>query len=105
VTQPNEVASGGKTGQTKTSTVRGRQGSMQAEGQVRPLSTVRTGERVYLVRVEAGRGLNSRLAAMGFVPDVEINVVSNGHPGPFVIIVMEAKMMLGRGVAHKIMVK
>lgn len=71
----------------------------------RPLSTVGPGESVRLVRVDAGRGLNSRLAAMGFVPDVRITIVSNSHPGPFVIIVKAAKMMLGRGVAHKILVK
>ena len=58
-----------------------------------------------LVRVDAGRGLNSRLAAMGFVPNATISVVSNGHPGPFVVIVRDVKMMLGRGVAHRIMVK
>lgn len=75
------------------------------QSQVRPLSTVATGEKVRLVRVEAGRGLNSRLASMGFVPDVEITVVSNGHPGPFVIIVKDVKMVLGRGVARKVLVR
>lgn len=73
--------------------------------QVRPLSMVRTGDSVRLVRVNAGRGLNSRLASMGFVSDVEIRVVSNGHPGPFVVIIKDVKMVLGRGVAQKIMVR
>jgi len=73
--------------------------------QTRPLSAVQTGEKARVVRVEAGRGLNYRLAAMGFVPDVEITVVSNGHPGPFVVVIKDVKLALGRGVAHKIMVK
>ncbi|MBA7475399.1 hypothetical protein ES707_10768 [subsurface metagenome] len=72
--------------------------------QLRLLSVVKDGERVKLVKVNAGQGLNSRLAAMGLLPDVEITVVSNGHPGPFVINVKGSKMMLGRGMAHKIMV-
>jgi len=72
---------------------------------IQPLSTVRAGQSVRLARVDAGRGLNSRLAAMGLVTNTEIKVVSNNHPGPFVIIVKEAKVMLGRGMAHKIMVK
>ena len=72
--------------------------------QLIPLSMVKAGEKVKLVSVNAGRGLNSRLAAMGLVPDVEIIVVSNGHPGPFVISVKDSKMMLGKGMAHKIMV-
>ncbi|MEN6337176.1 MAG: FeoA family protein [Phycisphaerales bacterium] len=75
------------------------------QSQVRPLSTVTTGDTVRLVRVRAGRGLNSRLASMGFVRDVEIRVVSNGHPGPFVIIVKDIKMVLGRGVAMKVFVR
>jgi ferrous iron transport protein A len=75
------------------------------EGRARLLSAVRAGETVRLVRVEAGRGLNSRLASMGLVPDAQIRVVSNGHPGPFVVVVKEAKMMLGHGVDHKILVK
>jgi len=70
----------------------------------RPLSKVRAGETVKLVGIEAGRGLNSRLASMGLVPNVKITVVNNSRPGPFVISVKNSKMMLGRGMAHKIMV-
>jgi Fe2+ transport system protein FeoA len=78
---------------------------MTAEYQTKPLSVVKTGETVRLVRVDAGRGLNSRLASMGLVANSEIKVVSNGHPGPLVIVVKDVKVMLGRGMAHKIMVK
>jgi len=72
--------------------------------QPRPLSTVQAGETVKLVRINAGHGLNSRLASMGLLPNVEVTVVRNTHPGPFVISVRDSKMMLGRGMAHKIMV-
>lgn len=72
--------------------------------QMKPLSMVRAGERVKLARVEAGRGLKSRLASMGLVTGAEIMVVSNSHPGPFVISVKDSRMMLGRGMANKIMV-
>jgi len=65
---------------------------------------VRTGETVKLDSIDAGRGLNSRLASMGLVPKAEIIVISNGHPGPFVISVKGSRMMLGKGMAHKIMV-
>ena len=72
---------------------------------LRPLSTVRDGEKVKLARIDAGRGLNSRLASMGLVPNVEITVVSNRQRGPFMISVKNSKMMLGRGMANKIMVR
>jgi len=102
VTGQNNVAlPAGKAAQT----IQGQERSPAGGIQVKPLSKVDTGETVRFVRVDAGRGLNSRLAAMGFVPNTAITVVSNNHPGPFVIIVKDAKMMLGRGVAHKIMVK
>lgn len=70
----------------------------------RPLSKIQAGETVKLASIEAGRDLNSRLASMGLVTNVEITVVSNNQPGPFVISVKNSKMMLGRGMAHKIMV-
>ena len=70
----------------------------------RPLSKVRAGETVKLAGIEAGRGLHSRLASMGLVSNVAITVVSNSETGPFVISVKNSKMMLGRGMAHKIMV-
>ena len=75
-----------------------------SDKQIKPLSVVQAGETVKLARIEAGRGLNSRLASMGLVPNVKITVVNNSHPGPFVISVKGSKMMLGRGMAHKIMV-
>ena len=74
------------------------------DNKAKPLSAVGDGETVKLVRIEAGRGLNSRLASMGLVPNVKITVVSSGRPGPFIIMVKGSKMMLGRGIAHKIMV-
>jgi len=71
---------------------------------LKPLSTVKAGETVRLVSINAGRGLNSRLASMGLVPNVKLTVVNNRHPGPFIISVKDSKMMLGRGIAHKIIV-
>ena len=71
---------------------------------LRPLSAVTGGETVKLAKVEAGRGLNNRLASMGLLPNVEITVIKNAHRGPFVISVKDSKMMLGRGMAHKIVV-
>jgi ferrous iron transport protein A len=72
--------------------------------EIQPLSKIGSGKKAKLVTIEAGRGLYNRLASMGLVSDVEITVVSNGHPGPFVINVKGSKVMLGRGMANKILV-
>ena len=70
----------------------------------RPLSMLPVGKTARLAAVDAGRNLNSRLASMGLVPGVQIRVISNNHPGPFMINVKGTRVMLGRGMAHKIMV-
>ena len=75
-----------------------------ADKQLRPLSVVKEGETVKLATINAGQGLKSRLTTMGLLPNVEITVINNSHPGPFVISVKNSRMMLGRGMAHKIMV-
>jgi ferrous iron transport protein A len=71
----------------------------------RLLTTTKAGDIVHLVRIDAGRSLKSRLTAMGLVPDGELTVVSNGHPGPFLLMVKGTKVVLGRGAAHKITVR
>jgi len=72
--------------------------------EIKSLSEIRSGQKVKLVSIEAGRGLANRLVSMGLLPNVEITVINNSHPGPFVINVKGSKIMIGRGMAHKIMV-
>ena len=71
---------------------------------IQSLSEVRSGQKVKLISIEAGRGLINRLVSMGLLPNVEITVINNSHPGPFVINVKGSKIMLGRGMANKILV-
>lgn len=69
-----------------------------------PLAIVQAGRRVRLVAVDRGHGLQGRLAAMGLVPGVEIKVLRNSMHGPFLVEVKGSRIMLGRGMARKIMV-
>ncbi len=71
---------------------------------IKPLSQVRDGGTVRLARVDAGHGLNGRLAAMGLFRGVEITVLRNEHPGPFIVSVKGTRVILGRGMAQKILV-
>lgn len=70
----------------------------------RPLSGVKAGEKVTLVYIDAGHGLRGRLTAMGLVPGTILTIINNDQPGPFVINVKNTKVMLGRGMAQKIIV-
>ena len=69
-----------------------------------PLEVVKVGRRVRLLALNAGRGLQGRLVAMGLVPGVEIKVLRNSVHGPFLIEVKGSRIMLGRGMAQKILV-
>lgn len=69
-----------------------------------PLSSLADGMGGRLASVEAGRGLRARLVAMGLSPGVEVKVVNNRGGGPFVVAVMGTRIVLGRGMAHKVFV-
>lgn len=69
------------------------------------LDEVKAGQRVRLVCAEAGRGLQGRLTAMGLIPGVEFEVKKNDTLGPVVIALKGTRLMLGRGMTHKVFVK
>ncbi|MFA5293176.1 MAG: FeoA domain-containing protein [Phycisphaerae bacterium] len=61
--------------------------------------------KVRFVKIEAGQGLKARLAAMGLFPGVQFRIINNSHPGPLVIDLKGARIVLGRGMAGKMAVK
>ena len=70
-----------------------------------PLSKVKPGERVKFVTVTGGRRLQARLAAMGMIPGVELEVICNNFQGPFIVAIRNSRVMIGRGMAQKIEVE
>ena len=70
-----------------------------------PLSMVNSGQKVRLLAIRAGRGLQARLASMGLVPGAELEVISNNLRGPFIVSVKGSRLVLGRGMAHRIEVE
>lgn len=79
---------------------------MQMESEkVYPLSMAKAGQKVVIKRIAAGHGLNSRLCAMGLLPNSQVTVVTNNPSGPFVVSVKNTKLMLGRGMVQKIWVE
>ncbi len=69
-----------------------------------PLAIVQPGRGVRLIAVDAGHALRGRLAAMGLVPGVEIEVLRNSMHGPLLVKVKGSRIMLGRGMSQKIIV-
>ncbi len=71
-----------------------------------PLSMVAPGQEVQLVAMHGGWGIRRRLAEMGLNPGVRIKVIqADFHGGPIIVAVRDTRLALGRGMAHKIMVK
>ncbi len=62
------------------------------------------GEEVMVSRIEAGRELKQRLAAMGLLPDSKITVVRSVSQGQVIVRLKDSRVVLGRGMANKIFV-
>ena len=75
-----------------------------ADTNIKPLDQVSAGNEAKIVMIEAGCGLKNRLASMGLLTDVEIRVVRNDGAGQIIVNVKNSKVILGRGMSHKIFV-
>ena len=69
-----------------------------------PLNEVDAGQRVRVSQIEGGRDLTARLCAMGLTPGVSVDVVATGG-GPMILDVLGSRLMLGRGMATKVLVR
>jgi Fe2+ transport system protein FeoA len=73
--------------------------------QLMPLAMVVPGEMVQVVNVRAGWGLQRKLADMGLTPGVTIRVMNSQTPGPIIIDLRGSRLVLGYGMAQKILVR
>ena len=74
------------------------------ERSLRTLDKVSAGSIVHLAKIEGERGVKHRLAAMGVLPDEEILVLINEHCGQVVLNVKNSRVVVGRGMARKLLV-
>lgn len=68
------------------------------------LAMVGVGHPVTLVKIQANRKLTHRLTDLGLTPGTELEILQD-QGGPLIIAVRNSRVALGRGIAHKIMVK
>ena len=69
-----------------------------------PLAMAGTGRKVRLVSVNGGRAVCSHLAALGLIPGVEVEVKRNTPGGPFILGLKGGQLVIGKGMAQKILV-
>ncbi|MFH1045511.1 MAG: FeoA domain-containing protein [Candidatus Omnitrophota bacterium] len=70
-----------------------------------PLTMIATGKDVVLVSIEGGWGLRKRLSEMGLNEGMQFKILHGHRPGPHIILVGNTRLVLGHGMAHKILVK
>lgn len=88
----------------KRRTAKGVAADVGAE-QPQPLAGMAPGRRIVIVDLDAGRELWLRLESMGIFPDIEATVMSNYNHGPLLLAVGDNRIMLGRGMAEKVIVQ
>ncbi|MEW6686612.1 MAG: FeoA family protein [Candidatus Edwardsbacteria bacterium] len=70
-----------------------------------PLSLVSPGKEVTLVAIHGGRGLRARLTDMGLNEGIKLRVLHSHHSGPCIILIGNTRLVLGHGMASKILVQ
>ncbi len=68
------------------------------------LTMVTPGKEVTLVSITGGRGLRAKLTDMGLNEGMQIKVLHSHRPGPCVILAGNTRLVLGHGMAQKILV-
>ena len=68
------------------------------------LNNISSGTTVKIARIDAGRGLRQRLAALGLLPGASVRVIKTLGRGQVVVEIFQSKTLLGRGVTEKIYV-
>jgi ferrous iron transport protein A len=79
--------------------------SVGSQDKVVSLSILRAGEHGEVVRLAGGRGMLSRMTALGFTPGADVTVVQNYGRGPLIARVRDARIALGRGEAGRVYVR
>lgn len=70
-----------------------------------PLAHVATGSRVIVSCLTGGRRLDARLADLGILPGVCVEVLRKGGNGPVIVASRGSRMAIGCGMAAKVLVR
>lgn len=70
-----------------------------------PLTAVPPGKDVVVVSITGGRGMQAKLTDMGLYQGISLRVIQCAGRGPCVILFYNTRLILGHGMAQKILVK
>ena len=79
---------------------------MDNKKNITTLTDIKEGRKGIIISIEGGRNATKRLADLGLTTGIEINVLRKSFlSGPIEIEVCGSKLVLGRGLASKILVE
>ena len=73
--------------------------------QLKPLATAKPGEKLRIKALSGGKGMQMHLLAMGLRIEDPIMVITNNDQGQLVVALDQKRYVLGREMAHKILVQ
>ncbi len=74
-------------------------------GPILPLSMLSSGKNALVRKLAEGENARKRLMAMGFIPGTDLKIVRNDRRGPLIISLLNSRVVIGRGIAQKILVE
>ena len=69
------------------------------------LANATPNKRYKITRINGGFRLNSRLCAMGLIPNETFSVMNYSMGGPLTVVIKGVKLAIGRGMARKIIIR
>lgn len=72
---------------------------------MKPLSFLPISQNGVVKDIIGGRGVWHRLTEMGLVRGATVRVVKNDGCGPLIVALGEGRLVLGQGIAQKVMVE
>ncbi|MBI9043209.1 MAG: ferrous iron transport protein A [Anaerolineaceae bacterium] len=70
-----------------------------------PLTMVSPNENMLIINIRGGNRSRKRLADLGLYQGISIQVLNSQMQGPLIVLVKNSRLVLGRGMAQKIMVE
>ena len=71
---------------------------------MRSLSELRPNEHAVVLELQGGYGFRGRLAALGFTPGAEVQMLRNLSRGPVIVNIRDTRIVLGRREAERVLV-
>jgi Fe2+ transport system protein FeoA len=69
------------------------------------LSDIDRGKIVMVIGIAGGKAVRQKLLGLGMIPGVHVKVLQRSDHSPMVLSVLDNQVMLGRGMADKVLVK